>query len=373
MGTALGPHVSGADNSSTDLTDEDVSSVDDGDEADGDDDDEDGDGNLVADDEHYEDTKEVIDSFQSSKRERSTGSSSDSCDDSSHQLRKRGKQIGKQLLNLASTLPLPADDNDATQEPTLDNPNKPDNDVDFISSSQANDFTDYLFTQATPKPKSKTVLSDSQSASSGPVMFLSEKPTLPSLVLVVYISLNLCHGGIPLFITVPFISYCLFMATTMEIVTFDCQGLWSFDHRETLFSWSNCTNVDFLCLQETHSVSQREFSSWLKDAKEANVLSKSYDCVSSPGTNRSCGVAIVYKSKFELSTCAIDQKGRFVCGHFSTDHNSFQLCTAYGPNTSKDGGPFFDTLYPVLETWDTLYPLRRFQYSGWCLYGSERL
>ena len=105
MGAALGPHVSAADNSSTDLTDEDVSSVDDGDEADDDDgggggddddadvdddddddddDDEDGAGNLVVDDEPYEDVQEVIDSFQSSKRERSTGSSSDSCDDSSH-------------------------------------------------------------------------------------------------------------------------------------------------------------------------------------------------------------------------------------------------------------------------------------------------
>ena len=62
-------------------------------------------------------------------------------------------------------------------------------------------------------------------------------------------------------------------------------------------------------------MSQREFSSWLHDAKEAKVLSKPYDCVSSPGTNRNSGVAIVYKSHFELSTCAIDQKGRFVCGH----------------------------------------------------------
>ena len=180
-GTALGPHVSGTDNSSTDLTDEDVSSVDDGDEDD--DDDEDGGGNLVVDDEHYEDAQAIIDSFQSSKCERSAGSSSDNCDDSSHQLRKRGKQIGKQLLNLASALPLPADDDDdATQEPTLDNPNKPDKDVDIISSSQANDFTDYPLTQATPKPKSKTVLSDSQSTSSGLEMFLSKKPTRPQPV-----------------------------------------------------------------------------------------------------------------------------------------------------------------------------------------------
>ena len=139
------------------------------------------------------------------------------------------------------------------------------------------------------------------------------------------------------------------MATTMEIVTFNCQGLRSSDYRETLFSWLHCTNVDFLCLQETHSVSQREFSSWLHDAVEAKVLSKPYDCVSSPGANRSSGVAIVYKSHFELSTCATDQKGRFDCGHFSTETNSFQICTIHGPNTSKEGGPFFDSLYPVLD------------------------
>ena len=52
-----------------------------------------------------------------------------------------------------------------------------DDDDDIISSSQANDFTDYPLTPPTPKPKSKTVLSDSQSASSGLEMFLSKKPT----------------------------------------------------------------------------------------------------------------------------------------------------------------------------------------------------
>ena len=36
-------------------------------------------------------------------------------------------------------------------------------------------------------------------------------------------------------------------------------------------------------------------------------------------------------------------------GHFSTETNSFQICTIYGPNTSNEGGPFFDSLYPVLD------------------------
>ena len=59
-GTALGPHVSGADNSSTDLTDEDVSLVDDGDEADDNDDDDDGAGNLVVYNEHYTKTRKRL-------------------------------------------------------------------------------------------------------------------------------------------------------------------------------------------------------------------------------------------------------------------------------------------------------------------------
>ena len=76
-----------------------------------------------------------LSTLQSSKHDRSTGSNSDSCDDSLYQLHKQSKHIGKQLLNLAYTLPFHCDDDDddATQDPNLDNPNKPDKDVDLIS------------------------------------------------------------------------------------------------------------------------------------------------------------------------------------------------------------------------------------------------
>lgn len=95
-----------------------------------------------------------------------------------------------------------------------------------------------------------------------------------------------------------------------EIITLNCQGLRSSDHRDTLFSWLNCSKVDFLCLQETHSISAKEFSSWLKAATEDGLLPASCSCISSPGTNRSSRVAIVYKNIYSLSSCHADQQGR---------------------------------------------------------------
>ena len=69
---------------------------------------------------------------------------------------------------------------------------------------------------------------------------------------------------------------------SLEIISLNCQGLRSTDHRETLFSWLNCCKVDFLCLQETHSISEAEFTSWLKSANDDDLLTIDYNCLSSP-------------------------------------------------------------------------------------------
>ena len=115
------------------------------------------------------------------------------------------------------------------------------------------------------------------------------------------------------------------------------------------FSWLNCCNTDILCLQETRSVSVNEFSSWLKDAHDTGLLKTSYACVSSPGTNRSCGVAILFKSTIDLFFCVTDQQGRFLCAQFTLQCTTFQVCNVYGPNKSTEGEVFFASLYPVLD------------------------
>ena len=140
------------------------------------------------------------------------------------------------------------------------------------------------------------------------------------------------------------------MAESVEIITLNCQGLRSLDHRSTLFSWLNCSHVDFLCLQETHSVSEAEFADWLQDARDGGLLGAlDYKCISSPGTARSSGVAILYRDNYVMSSCISDQSGRLISATFSIYSTTFQLCNIYGPNTSRPGDTFFESLYPVLD------------------------
>ena len=136
----------------------------------------------------------------------------------------------------------------------------------------------------------------------------------------------------------------------VEVITLNCQGLRTTDHRDTLFSWLNCTNVDFLCLQETHSTSRDEFASWLQTAKEDGLLTNTYSCLSSPGTNRSSGVAIIYNHRYALSSCHTDQQGRLIRAQFTLANNLFQICNVYAPNSSVDGAQFFESLYPVIDS-----------------------
>ena len=127
----------------------------------------------------------------------------------------------------------------------------------------------------------------------------------------------------------------------LDIITLNCQGLRSRDSRDTLFSWLNCCNTDILCLQETHSISVNEFSSSLNDAQDAGLLKTSYACVSSRGTNCSCGVAILFKSTLDLFSCVTDQQGQFLCVQFTLQSTTFQVCNVYGPNKSTEGEVFF--------------------------------
>ena len=67
---------------------------------------------------------------------------------------------------------------------------------------------------------------------------------------------------------------------SLEMISLNCQGLQSSDHRDILFSWLNCCKVDFRCLQETHSVLDTEFFSWLQSAKDDRLLGVDYSYLS---------------------------------------------------------------------------------------------
>ena len=71
--------------------------------------------------------------------------------------------------------------------------------------------------------------------------------------------------------------------------------------------------------------------------------------VSSPGSARSSGVAILYKPSFLLDKLHRDDVGRQGIAHFSPvacDSSPFQVVNVYGPNQKQLGEYFFASILP---------------------------
>ena len=106
-------------------------------------------------------------------------------------------------------------------------------------------------------------------------------------------------------------------------------------------SWLNCVSVDFVCLQETHSITESEFTNWFSTNNLDINNSKKYKSISSPGAVRSSGVAILYLPKYTLEHCRRDTSGRLLSAEFSYGGYNFQVVCLYGPNNARDGQVFF--------------------------------
>lgn len=136
---------------------------------------------------------------------------------------------------------------------------------------------------------------------------------------------------------------------TVKIITLNCQGLRSDSSRETLFAWLNCFRPDIVCLQETNSISEAEFDSWIEDMNRGCLTTISYSVVSSPGTAPSSGFATLFNSSFTLESVSPDTDGRCVIATLNHGSSLFQVGNIYGPNNKHDGIPFFESLIPGLE------------------------
>ena len=134
-----------------------------------------------------------------------------------------------------------------------------------------------------------------------------------------------------------------------EVITLNCQGLQNSAHHDTLFSWLQCCHVDVLCLQETHAISMQEFMAWLATASSDGLNKVGYKCVSSPGANRSAGVAILYRPEFDMIGWSGDQSGRFVRCELAKADQHLQICNVYGPNQAKEGAAFFNSLPALID------------------------
>lgn len=133
----------------------------------------------------------------------------------------------------------------------------------------------------------------------------------------------------------------------ISVLTLNVQGLRSSNHRASLFSWLSCVKADIVCLQETHSVSSDEFSSWVNAESVSGNNLFHYSSLSSPGSTRSSGVAILFSPSFKVENFSADNTGRLLVVTFSSlevNSSHFQVATIYGPNRKQAGHDFFASL-----------------------------
>ena len=134
-------------------------------------------------------------------------------------------------------------------------------------------------------------------------------------------------------------------------ITLNIQGLRNVCNRQTLFSWLNCAKPDIICLQETHSTSEEEFRTWITKETNNNNNQQQYSVVSSPGSARRAGVAILFKPCFKIKDTRKDRHGRLIIASFGHDEveSPFQVLNVYGPNQKRPGEEFFASLPPFVD------------------------
>ena len=99
-------------------------------------------------------------------------------------------------------------------------------------------------------------------------------------------------------------------------------------------------NFDVVCLQELHCVSEEEVKSWFP----------SFSAVVSVGSNKSGGVAVLFKPTFSLVEFVSDSSGRFICARLLHAGATFDVVLFYAPNLRADRLLFFPSLLPLLDS-----------------------
>ena len=139
------------------------------------------------------------------------------------------------------------------------------------------------------------------------------------------------------------------MTRGTKIITINVQGLRGSESRSLLFQWALCIEFDILCVQETHTNSIQEFSSWVEDYNARALPHKKLCCESSPGSARSCGVAILYRPAFQVLNVRRDDSGRLVVVEFSGNNFDFQVMCLCAHNARDEGRQFFESLYCSID------------------------
>lgn len=126
----------------------------------------------------------------------------------------------------------------------------------------------------------------------------------------------------------------VFVFVMALFVTINVNGLRDPVKRLSFCCWLSGFNFDVVCLQELHCVSEDEVKSWFP----------SFSVVSSVGSNKSCGVAVLFKPTFSLVDAVRDSSGRFVRARLLRVGPTFDA-----PNLQSDRVLFSPSVLPFLD------------------------
>ena len=129
----------------------------------------------------------------------------------------------------------------------------------------------------------------------------------------------------------------------LTVISLNANGLRDLDKRKGVLQWliSLPSPADVICLQETHCLSEAECNSWFS--------SSGFSCLVSPGSARSCGCILLFRStlKFVRSWC--DTSGRYIQAEFSLQDTCFRVLCVYAPNRNPARDLFFDQLDALVD------------------------
>ena len=136
------------------------------------------------------------------------------------------------------------------------------------------------------------------------------------------------------------------MMRPINILTINVQGIRGSEARTLFFQWLLCVSFDIVCLQETHATSIQEFSSWVEDYNARALPHKKLCCKSSPGSARSCGVAILYRPDFQVLN--VMTLGVWWLSYFLATTSIFRSCAFMLPTLGMKGVNFLNPFIAVL-------------------------
>lgn len=126
------------------------------------------------------------------------------------------------------------------------------------------------------------------------------------------------------------------------LLSININGLRDSVKREAFIRWLRSFGPDLICIQETHSISDAEISSWFS--------ASGYSWCASHGSNKSSGVCTLYRSSFTLAAVLKDTSGRFLLTKFEHSGLFFQLANIYAPNRNPERDCFFDDISCSLDS-----------------------